>query len=273
MRQKMLGDNHPDTVTSMGMLVTRYYCQSAALRKLKSCTPDFWIRRKKQLGIKHPDVLATMGNMASTYLHQGHLKYCKQLHLQVLEVSKAHIVKEHPNTRISVDYLAYVCTLLGHLDQARRLREEVSSCRKKALGRGGGGQSTRWSMEQMAGIYGAQKSWKEAEALQVQVAEIRENLFGSGDWSTLTSMSYLAVLYYQQGWCQRSNTARSENDGDLEESARGEKNPQSLISISSLATMFKAIGYLHEARAFEQQALDIRRERLGEQHLEIIKSL
>ena len=127
-------------------------------------------------------------------------------------------------------------------------------------------------MERLVHIYGAQKSWKEAEALQVQVAKIRENVSGPEDPSTLASLSYLAVLYYKQDRCQEAIPLGLETM-EISKRVLGQEDSRTLISISNLAAMFGAIRYLHEARAFEQQVLDIRRERLGEQYPQTIKSL
>jgi hypothetical protein len=63
MRKKLLGTEHPDTLTSMGSLASTYYCQGK-LNEAEQLGILVLDMRKKLLGAKHPDTLTSMGDLS-----------------------------------------------------------------------------------------------------------------------------------------------------------------------------------------------------------------
>jgi Tetratricopeptide repeat len=68
-RKKLLGLEHPDTLSSMGNLASTYYNQGRwnEAEQLELQVMDM---RKKLLGPEHPATLSSMGNLAGTYSDQ-----------------------------------------------------------------------------------------------------------------------------------------------------------------------------------------------------------
>ena len=64
-RRRLLGAEHPDTLTAMNNLATTFEAQGdlAGARQLEETVLE---ARRRVLGAEHPDTLASMSNLAST---------------------------------------------------------------------------------------------------------------------------------------------------------------------------------------------------------------
>ena len=97
MRTKLLGAEHPDTLSSVGNLACTYRDQGRwnEAEKLEIQVMEM---RKKLLGAEHPDTLISVGNLANTYRNQGRWNEAEQLEIQVMEMRKKLLGAEHPDT-------------------------------------------------------------------------------------------------------------------------------------------------------------------------------
>ena len=70
MRKKLLGAEHPDTLTSMTNLASTYKSQGRwnEAEKLQIQVMDM---AKSLLGAEHPHTFTIMANLANTYRNQG----------------------------------------------------------------------------------------------------------------------------------------------------------------------------------------------------------
>lgn len=82
--KRVLGAEHPETLTSMNNLTTTY---------------------SNQLRAEHPDTLNSIYNLAMIYLYQGLWEEAEKLQVQVLEARKRVIGAEHPDTISSMHNL------------------------------------------------------------------------------------------------------------------------------------------------------------------------
>ena len=95
-RKKVLGQEHPDTLTSMANLASTFWNQGRwkeaeelQAKELQICS--------KVLGTEHPDTLTSMNNLAFTWRKQGRgeealnlMEECVQLRTRVLGVDHPH---------------------------------------------------------------------------------------------------------------------------------------------------------------------------------------
>ncbi|EIM79544.1 uncharacterized protein STEHIDRAFT_163582 [Stereum hirsutum FP-91666 SS1] len=93
--KRTLGEEHPNTLTSMSNLALTYskqYRWTEAERLQVSVLET----RKRVLSEEHPNTLTSMSDLASTYLHQGRLTEAERLRGRLLEVEtrKAECDKE-----------------------------------------------------------------------------------------------------------------------------------------------------------------------------------
>ena len=68
--RRVLGDEHPETLTSMANLASTYWNQGrwTEAEKIEVQVVE---TRRKVLGDEHPETLTNMANLASTYRNQG----------------------------------------------------------------------------------------------------------------------------------------------------------------------------------------------------------
>ena len=87
MRKKLLGAEHPDTLTSMADLASTYRKQEK-WNEVEKLEVQVLEMRKKLLDAEHPDTLTSMENLASTYQKQGKWNEAEKLGAQVVDMRK-----------------------------------------------------------------------------------------------------------------------------------------------------------------------------------------
>ena len=152
-RKHLLGEEHPDTLTSMANLASTYWNQGK-LKEAEALQVVVIEKMKHLLGEEHPDTLSSMGNLASTYGNQGKWKDAEALEVVVMEKSKHLLGEEHPDTLTSMGNLASTYRNQGKWKEAEALEVVVIEKRKHLLGEEH--PHTLTSMENLAFTYGNQ---------------------------------------------------------------------------------------------------------------------
>ena len=104
-KKRVLGQQHPDTLTSMANLAAAYRNQER-WEEAKELDAQVVEMSRKVLVQEHPDTLASMANLASIYLNQGQWKYAEELEVKVMGASKKVLGQEHPDALTSMTNLA-----------------------------------------------------------------------------------------------------------------------------------------------------------------------
>ncbi|RYN15861.1 hypothetical protein AA0115_g12732, partial [Alternaria tenuissima] len=131
-RKRVLSDEHPDTLTSMGNLALTY-CNQGRWKEAEELQMQVMQTRKRVLSDEHPDMLTSMGNLASTYWNQGRWKKAEELEMQVMETRKRVLSDEHPDTLISMGNLASTYRNQGRWKEAEELEMQVMETMKRVL--------------------------------------------------------------------------------------------------------------------------------------------
>jgi len=132
-RKKVLGSEHPDTLTSMGNLASTYRNQGR-WKEAEELNVQMVETRKRVLGAEHLDTLTSMSNLASTFWNQGRWKEAEELGVQVVETRKRVLGLEHPSTLTSMANLAFTWKEQGRDTDAFRLMEQCVQLRVRILG-------------------------------------------------------------------------------------------------------------------------------------------
>ena len=132
-RKKVLGEEHPSTLTSMANLASTYRNQGR-WKEAEELEVQVMETRKRVLGEEHPDTLTSMANLASTYRNQGRWKEAEELEVQVMETSLRVLGEEHPDTLTSMANLAFTWKGQGRGAEALKLMEECVQLRTRILG-------------------------------------------------------------------------------------------------------------------------------------------
>jgi tetratricopeptide (TPR) repeat protein len=310
-QQKVLGEEHRDTLSSMGMvglarsLGGRW--REAAEIEVKKMNAS-----KTVLGPDHPNTLSSMANLAMTYSNQGRWEDAEMLQVEVLKTSKTKLGADHPDTLNSMANLTSTYWNQGQWKDAEKLEVDVMKTSKTKLGAdhpdtlssianlastyrnqgrwkdaekldvevletsktklGADHPSTLTSMASLASTYRSQGRWKDAEKLDVEVLEARKTKLGADHPSTLTSMANLALTYESQG---RWKDAEKLDVEVLEarKTKLGADHPQTLTSMHNLAFTWRSLGWSAEAIALMQQCVQQRQQVLGDDHPDLVSSL
>ncbi|KAI9762477.1 MAG: hypothetical protein M1840_001237 [Geoglossum simile] len=232
-QKEVLGENHPDTLSTLASLASTY-SQQGRSKEAEELGLRVLELQKEVLVEKHPDTLRTMGNLASTYSQQGRLKEAEELNLRVLELQKEQ----------------------GRLKEAEELSLRVLELQKEVLGEKH--PDTLRTMGNLASTYWKQGRSKEAEELNLRVLELQKEVLGEKHPDTLRAMGNLASTYWKQG---RSKEAEELNLRVLElrKEVLGEKHPDTPRAMGNLASTYSQQGRSKEAEELDLRVLELQR--------------
>jgi len=195
MRQR-LGDDHPDTITSMGHLAATYGRQGR-WKDAEALQVVAMEKTRQVLGDDHPSTLTSMGNLAATYGSQCRWKDAEALEVVVMEKRKQVLGDDHPDTLTSMGHLAATYGSQGRWKDVEALEVVVIEKRKRLLGVDH--PDTLMVMGNLAATYHMQGRLDNAEALEVVVLEKRKQVLGIDHPHTIVTMKNLASTYRKQG--------------------------------------------------------------------------
>ncbi|CAN9176515.1 unnamed protein product [Alternaria alternata] len=230
--KRVLTDEHPDTLTSMGNLASTYRNQGR-WKEAEELEVQVMQTRKRVLTDEHPDTLTSMGNLASTYRNQGRWKEAEELQVQVMQTRKRVLTDEHPHTLTSMANLALTYKNQGRWKEAEELQMQVMETSKRVLT--DEHQDTLRSMNNLASTYKNQGRWKEAEELQMQVMETSKRVLSDEHPHTLTSMHNLAFTLQSQARHEEA-LALMKRCFQLREQVLGKQHPHTQLSLDILSS-------------------------------------
>src|SRR5947207_3295827 len=86
-RKMILGDDHPNTLTSMAYLASTYQ-QLGKMTEATNMQEEVLAKRKMILGDDHPDTLTSMAYLASTYQQQGKMTEASNMQEKMLTITQ-----------------------------------------------------------------------------------------------------------------------------------------------------------------------------------------
>ena len=84
---RVLGEEHPSTLTSMANLAATYWNQGR-WKEAEELQVEVMQTSLRRIGEEHPDTLSSMANLAATYRKQGQWKEAEKLDVQVMQTRK-----------------------------------------------------------------------------------------------------------------------------------------------------------------------------------------
>jgi tetratricopeptide (TPR) repeat protein len=195
-REKVLGGEHRDTVTSLSYLALLFRDQGdlAAARPLLERALAI---SEKVLGAEHPETAASLNNLALVLYDQGDLAAARPLFGRDLAISEKVLGAEHPHTATTLNNLAGLLQAQGDLAAARPLFERALAIREKVPG--ADHPDTATSLANLAGLLHAQGDLAAARPLFQRALAIREKVLGAEHPDTAQSLNNLALLLQDQG--------------------------------------------------------------------------
>ncbi|MDK6275278.1 tetratricopeptide repeat protein, partial [Pseudoglutamicibacter cumminsii] len=260
--QRVLGPDHPDTLTTRNNLAYAYLSAG----DLKRAIPLFeqtLTHRERVLGPDHPDTLASGSNLAHAYLSAGDLKRPIPLYEQTLTDYERVLGPDHPDTLASRSNLAYAYLSAGDLKRAIPLYEQTLTDYERVLGLDH--PDTLTSRSNLAYVYQAAGDLKRAIPLSEQIFTDRVRVLGLDHPDTLASRNNLAGAYESAEDLARAIPLFANTLTDSER-VLGPDHPFTLTTRNNLAAAYRSAGDLDQAIPLYEQNLTDRVRVLGPDH-------
>ncbi|MCH8988309.1 MAG: tetratricopeptide repeat protein [Chloroflexi bacterium] len=132
-RQRVLGPEHPDTLTSRNNLASAYD-SAGRFEEAATIHQENLEVRQRVLGPNHPNTLNSRNNLASAYNSAGRFEEAATLHQENLEVRQRVLGPEHPDTLTSRNNLANAYDSAGRFEEAATIHQENLEVRQRVLG-------------------------------------------------------------------------------------------------------------------------------------------
>jgi eukaryotic-like serine/threonine-protein kinase len=269
LRRETLGDEHPDTLRSIGRLGIIFKVRG----KLDLALPlsrEALQGIRYALGDEHPATLSAITNLGSVLMSLGRLDEAEPLMREVVEGGGRTLGESSSITLNYKNNLALLFAAQGKSTEAETLLLEVLATNGDVLG-----PETSFH-GYVVGSLGAvvmnQGRYTDAEPyLRDAITKMLPTL-GSEHPFTLQAVSNLGIVLQELG--QFDEALLLEREG-LEGRRRtlGNEHPNTLSSISSLGRLLANQGKFAEAETLLREALLVRRRVLGDQHPDTLETL
>ena len=261
-RERVLGPDHPDTLTIRNNLAGAYYSVGRfgeAIELYEQVLAEY----ERVLGADHPDTLTVRNNLAGAYKSAGRLAEAVELFERVLADRVRVLGPDHPDTLAARNNLAGAYYSVGRFGEAIELFERVLAERERVLG--SDHPDTLTTRNNLAGAYYFAGRFGEAIELLGRVLAERERVLGPDHPGTLTTRNSLAGAYEDVG---RFGEAIELFERVLADQERvlGPDHPDTLNARDNLALAYDAVGRLAEAINVWEELLPDCRRLLGPEH-------
>jgi serine/threonine protein kinase len=261
-RRRILGEEHPDTITSisnMGVLLDR----QGKLAEAEPYLSEALEKRRRVLGEEHPDTLISIINMGLLLQAQGKLAEAEPICRDALEKRRRVLGEEHPDTLISINNMGLLLHAQGKFAEAEPYYRDALEKSRRVLGEEH--PDTLISINNMGGLLDSQGKLAEAEPYLRDALEKSRRVLGEEHPDTITSIISMGFLLDSQG---KFAEAEPYYRDALEKSRRvlGEEHPDTLISIINMGGLLWDQGKFAEAEPYYRDALEKSRRVLGEEH-------
>ncbi|KAJ7713476.1 hypothetical protein B0H16DRAFT_1702432 [Mycena metata] len=268
-QKQLLGENHPDTLHTMGNLAVSY-SHLGEHQKAKELKVIVLEKRKQVLGENHPETLHTMGSLAVSYSNLGEHQEAKKLQNIVLEKRKQVLGENHLHTLLTMGNLASSYSDLGEHQEAKNLQGVVLEKQKQLLG--DNHPDALRTMGSLANSYSALGEHQQAKELKGIVLEKWKQVLGDNHPDTLRTMGNLANSYSALGEHQQAKELK----GIVLEKWKqvlGDNHPDTLRTMGNLVNSYSALGEHQQAKELKGVVLEKRKQVLGENHPDTLHTM
>jgi len=175
-REKILGEEHPNTATSYNNLAGLYKAQG----EYQKAEPLYLKALKiseKILGEEHPSTATSYNNLAGLYKAQGEYQKAEPLYLKVVKIFEKILGEEHPDTATIYNNFAGLYQAQGEYQKAESLYLKALKINEKVLGEEH--PDTATSYNNLAVYYYGQGDYKRAYEFIKRAVEVRSKVLPS----------------------------------------------------------------------------------------------
>jgi eukaryotic-like serine/threonine-protein kinase len=268
-RNRALGDEHPDTLSSMSY-TAHLYEATQRYDEAESLYLQALETGERVLGEEHQVTLDSMYGLAGVFHSQGRLGEAELLSPRTLETQQRVLGEENARTLETMRGLASVYRDQGRLGEAESVLLRTLEIQNRVLGEEH--PRTLSTVGLLAFVYQLQGRFAEAESLRLEELSISRRVLGEEHPNTLNCRSELANLYRDQGRYAEAERHFLELL-EFERNVLGEAHSETLNTMSNLAMVYADQGHLDQAEALFAHVLEVRQRVLNDEHLEILLSM
>jgi uncharacterized protein YjgD (DUF1641 family) len=268
-RQRELGAEHPETLTTLQSLALAYHDAGKFGEAIK-LYEQVKAAQVAKLGADHPDTLITLHNLAGACQAAGRLPEAIKLFEQVKAAQVAKQGADHPSTLATLNYLAMAYKAAGRLTEAIKLYEQVKDALVARLG--ADHSSTLSTLNNLALAYQAAGQLPEAIKLLEQVKAALVAKLGADHPHTLATLNNLALAYQAAGKLAEA-IKLFEQVKAAQVAKLGADHPYTLTTLNNLAMAYHAALRLPEAIKLYEQVKAAQVAKLGANHPNTLTTL
>ncbi|ROP40233.1 NB-ARC domain-containing protein [Saccharothrix texasensis] len=259
---RILGADHPDTLTAQANLANSYW-QAGRTNDAIVIEEKVVADSMRLLGPEHPSTLTAQANLASSYWQAGRTNDATDLLEKVVADSMRLFGPEHPDTLTAQGNLASSYWQAGRTNDATDLLEKVVADRLRLLGPEH--PDTLTAQANLANSYSRAGRTNDATDLLEKVVADRLRLLGPEHPSTLTAQANLANFYWQAG---RTNDATDLLEKVVADRLRlfGPEHPDTLTAQANLANSYSRAGRTNDATDLLEKVVADSMRLLGPEH-------
>jgi tetratricopeptide (TPR) repeat protein len=267
---KRLGNEHPDTLTSLHALASTHR-ERGDFSGAQELQERVVRARRRILAEEHPDTLSAMNNLAMILDDRGDFVAAQRLMETVLEARLRILGDEHELTLLTMTNLAVSRHHCGDYAGARELQERALAVSRRVLGEEH--RDTLLAKSNLACcILFTYEDYAGAQELQESLLETMERIRGAEHPLTLMAMTNLAVTLRAQGDHAKAQELL-ERALNAQRRTRGDEHPDTLYSLDQLAVTLREHGDHARAQELHERVVEARRRILGEEHPDTLVSM
>jgi eukaryotic-like serine/threonine-protein kinase len=268
-RQRVLGEDNPETLTSINDLGAVLE-QQGKWPEAEKYYREALEKRQKLFGPDNEDTITSMGNLGNFLRARGNYKEAEPLLRGTVDGCKRVLGETNRSTFIAMNTLGFLYISQGKLADAEPLWRDAYEKGRRALGEDDP-DVLAW-INNLAGLLQAQGKVKEAEPyFQESVAKHRR-IRGEDHPNTIKAIGAQAGNLMRQGRYAEAETLYREA---LEKSRRvlGNDHRETWVCMNSMGTLFTQEGRLTEAEPYLREVLAARQRLLGAEHPDTLSSM
>ena len=269
LRRRLLGEDHPDTLASMGDLAVLYRDQSKRAQAESILAKVLNVQRRV-LGADRPETLESAHELAQLYEEEGKTALAEPLLTETLKVRRRILGEDNPDTLLTMNTLGSLYQALGRYEEAERLMTKALAVQRRV--RGEDHPETLDTMNSLALLYDTEGRYAPAEQLYSEALAIKRRVLGEEHGETLATMNNLASLYRTEGKYAQAEQLQT-RAFEMERRVLGEEHSQTLASMNNLAVLYQEQGRYAPAEPLLVKSLEIRRRLLGESHPDTARAM
>lgn len=261
LREKILGNKHPDYAWSIYSLAS-LYSRMRQNEKAETLYLEFIAVREKIFGKEHPDYALAVYYTANFYKDIRQFKKAETFYLEAIAIQEKVQGKEHPDYLISLNNLGVMYWIMGQYEKAEPLLLDIIAIRGKVLGKAHPDYAS--SLNNLGVLYIDMGQYEKTESLYLEAKAIREKALGKEHPDYGASLNNLGILYSHMGQYEKAEPFYLEARA-IKEKKLGKEDIDYAISLNNLGILYWYMGQYEKAESLYLESKVIREKSQGKE--------